>query len=372
MTTTRTYLDHNATALLVPQAREAMLAVLDLPGNASSVHAEGRRVRAIIDAARDSVAKLVNAKPSEVVFTSGATEANVWALSGRDDVAAVCGIEHDSVLTPLRASGRPLIDVPAGREGRARLEGFSQAARTGQIILQWANNETGVVQPVGEAARFANENGWAFHVDAAQAAGRVKVDFQSLGATTMSLSAHKLGGPKGAGALIIRDGANLKPLIAGGGQERRRRGGTENIAGIAGFGAAAKVAAERLSAWSGIEALRNDLEREVVRRTPAAMIVGVGSDRLPNTSCIALPGYAAETLVIKFDLAGIAISAGSACSSGKVGASHVLLAMGLSPDLARSAIRISLGLETTRDDISRFLEVWSAITTTISAEQKVA
>jgi cysteine desulfurase len=368
----RTYLDYNATAPLVPEAREAILSALDITGNPSSVHAEGRRARAIIDDARSAVAELVHAKPSEVVFTSGATEANAWALTGKSGFTAVSGIEHDSVHAPLQAASVRTFDVPVGVDGVAQLEALADVSGIGALVLQWANNETGIVQPIWKAAALAHEKGWTFHTDAVQAAGRLPIDFASLGATTLSLSAHKLGGPKGIGALVVRDGVNLRPLIAGGGQERRRRGGTENVAGIAGFGAAAIVAQRRLSEWKRVAALRDEMERELRRITPAAVVIGSASERLPNTTCVALAGYAAETMVIKFDLAGYAISAGAACSSGKVGSSHVLSAMGLHPDLARSAIRISLGLETSRENVAGFIEGWRTITKSHSAEQKVA
>lgn len=373
MTLARTYLDHNATAPLRHEAREAMLAALDVTGNASSVHGEGRRARSIVETAREQVAALVNAKPSEVVFTSGATEANVWALSGAFASVAVCGIEHDSVLAPLRACGARIADIPADADGVARIAAIADARpNVALITLQWANNETGVVQPVLEAAKLACESGCAFHTDAVQAAGRVDVDFAALGATTMSLSAHKLGGPKGIGALVIRDGVTLRPLVPGGGQERRRRGGTENIAGIAGFGAAAVAAKSDMSEWQRIAELRDTMEIDILHTAPSAVIIGRERMRLPNTTCVAVPGQFAETLVIKFDLAGIAVSAGAACSSGKVGASHVLTAMGLAPEFTSGAVRISLGPGTSKDDIARFLDVWKKIAGTKTETRMVA
>lgn len=357
----RTYLDCNASEVLCPEARDAMLAALALDGNASSVHAEGRRVRGLIEAARADVAALVHAKPSEVVFTSGATEANAWALSGFDCVIA-CGIEHDSIL----AANPRLMRFPARADGvadLAALEGLAAAAakdgRRALVTLQMANNETGVLQPVAEAAAIAHAHGFDVHTDAVQAAGRIGIDFAALGPETMSLSGHKIGGPKGVGALVIRDGVQRQPLLAGGGQERRRRGGTENIAAIAGFGAAAAVAAKGLSARARIRALRDRLEAEVLKLTPQAVIVGGASARLDNTSCIAVPGQKAETLVIKLDLAGVAVSAGAACSSGKVGASHVLTSMGLPAEIASAAIRVSLGHASTEADVAAFLTAWT-------------
>lgn len=229
------------------------------------------------------------------------------------------------------------------------------------VTLQMANNETGVIQPVSELAAFAREHGLRIHTDAVQAAGRMAIDFAALGVDTLSLSAHKMAGPKGVGALVIRDGVDLTALIRGGGQERRRRAGTENVAAIAGFGRAAALAREELLAAKRIAALRDRLEAAVREIAPLAVIIGEAAPRLANTASIALPGRSAESLVIKLDLAGISVSAGSACSSGKVGQSHVLAAMGLDPDLIRSAIRVSLGPETTDDDVAAFLAAWKSI-----------
>ncbi|MCL4764766.1 MAG: cysteine desulfurase [Hyphomicrobiaceae bacterium] len=368
MSSIRTYLDHNATAPLRPEARAAMLAALDAAGNPSSVHAEGRRARQIVEDARERVAELVGARPAQVVFTSGATEANAWVLRAGWDVVMAGGIEHESVLAPARSSGAELIELPTGDIGSiapaavgAALERGAVGSRRALLALQLANNETGVVQPVAEAAALARARGVPVHTDAVQAAGRLTIDFPGLGADTLSLSAHKLGGPKGCGALVLRDGLELAPLIAGGGQERRRRAGTENVAGIAGFGAAAAAARQDLARMSGVAALRDRLEREALAAAPGALVIGAGAQRLCNTTCLALPGVAAETMVIMLDLAGIAVSAGAACSSGKVGASAVLAAMGLPAEIARSAIRVSLGWCTSAKDIDAFLAAWAAI-----------
>ncbi|MGE3230828.1 MAG: cysteine desulfurase family protein [Hyphomicrobium sp.] len=364
MRAARTYLDYNATAPLRAEARAAMLAALDVFGNPSSVHAEGRRARAIVDEARASVAALVNADPAEVVFTSGATEANTWALSAPWRMIALAGVEHDSVRAPAAQlaseRGAIAVELPVSGDGAVdvALEGD---ARGLLIALQLANNETGAVQDVVAAGLMAREHGAELHCDAVQAPGRVAIDFRTLGATTLSLSAHKIGGPKGVGALVVSGNAPLAPLFSGGGQERRRRAGTENVAAISGFGAAARAALRDLAEAGRIAALRDRLEAEVRRLTPEAVIVGDTAARLPNTSCIALPGTSAETLVIKMDLAGIAVSAGAACSSGKVGRSHVLAAMGLADDVASSAIRVSLGPETTDDDIAAYLAAWKRI-----------
>jgi cysteine desulfurase len=361
---TRTYLDHNASAPLRAEARAAVLAALDVAGNASSVHAEGRRARALIDEAREQVAALVGARPAEVVFTSGATESNAWALSAPWEHIALAGIEHDSVRAPAHRfaaarSTTPIV-LPVLPDGTVDVRSATLAPGT-LVALQLANNETGVLQDVEAAGRWATESGVRLHCDAVQAPGRVAIDFRTLGATTMSLSAHKIGGPKGVGALVISGNAPLPPLFSGGGQEQRRRAGTENVAAIAGFGAAAEAAARDLAEAARVAALRDRLEAELLRITPRAIVIGAKAPRLPNTSCLALPGAAAETLVIKLDLAGIAVSAGAACSSGKVGQSHVLTAMGLAPEIAASAIRVSLGPETTEQDIAALLAAWTRI-----------
>lgn len=369
--TRRTYLDWNATAPLRPEARAAMIAALDLVGNASSVHGEGRAARVVIEDAREEIARLVGASPADVVFNSGATESNVTVLAGGWSTIFVADIEHESVLYPAKASRARIVEIPVDQNGMVDAGAIADAVLCSNetlglalITLQMANNETGVLQPVAEVARFARAHGIATHTDAVQACGRVAVNVGDLGVDYLSLSAHKFGGPKGVGALILRDGAALPNLLLGGGQERRRRAGTENIAGIAGFGAAAACAVLERAHVNRQRALRDRLESEIQRATPDAVVIGSAVQRLPNTACIALPGKSAETLLIKLDLAGIAVSAGSACSSGKVGASHVLRAMGIAPDLARSAIRISLGATTTDDDITRFLTVWTTITRT--------
>jgi len=368
MTATRTYLDHNASSPLRPAARAAMLAALDTIGNPSSVHAEGRRARAIIDTAREQVAALVGAKPSEVVFTSGATEANNCVMAAGWKTICVCAIEHDSVLAAARTCGAKVIALPASQDGVVDLqcvaEQLAQAASGGAralLSVMMANNETGVIEPVAAAAALVREHGLSLHVDAVQGPGRLPVNFAALGADTLVISAHKLGGPRGVGALIVRDGVNLPALIKGGGQERRRRGGTESVAGIAGFGVAAAEVAREVDAVARIQALRDKLEAGVMATTPNAIIVGRDAARIANTSCIAVPGKAAETLVIRLDLEGVAISAGAACSSGKVGANSVLEAMGLGADIVRSAVRVSLGPQTGEDDIAAFLAAWQKV-----------
>ena len=368
MSMQRTYLDHNATAPLRPEARVAMLAALDLPGNPSSVHAEGRRARAAIETARDQVAALVDVPAAEVFFTSGGTEANNWVLRAGWETILLSGLEHDSVRAAAGASGARLVNVPVLSSGVVDAGAIAAAILKPKadlglalVALQAANNETGVLQPVAEVAAFARAHDAAVFCDAIQAAGRVPLDAIARDVDFLSLSAHKLGGPKGVGALIVRGDTRLGALIHGGGQERRMRAGTENVAGIVGFGAAAEAARRELARMAELAALRDRLEREVRRLTPAVTIVGAEASRLPNTCCLALPGNASETLVIALDLAGVAASAGAACSSGKVARSHVLDAMGLSEDLARAAVRISLGWSTTSADVERFLAVWPRV-----------
>jgi len=370
MTSERAYLDWNATAPLLPEAQAAIVRALDAHGNPSSVHAEGRRARAIVETAREQVAALVGAKASEVVFTSGATEASNTVLAAPWAAIIVAGIEHDAVLRPAEtaSSERVVLDVdahgrvdPSDVAKKIRAAVDSHGAGRVLVALQLANNETGVLQPVAEVAAIVRENGAHLFTDAAQAAGRIPVDCAALDADFMALSAHKIGGPKGIGALIVRDGRDLPAFIRGGGQERRRRGGTENIPGIAGFGAAAEAASKVVEGRARIAALRDRLEAGLLDLTPDAHIMGVGAERLPNTTCVALPGQAAETLVIRFDLAGIAVSAGAACSAGKIGVSHVLIAMGCDEATARSAVRISIGPTTTDREIDRCLAAWREI-----------
>jgi cysteine desulfurase len=373
--TARIYLDWNATAPLRPEARAAVVEAFDCVGNASSVHAEGRRARAIVESAREDVARLVGADQAMVVFTSGATESNAHVLRGPWDTVVSADIEHDSVTANIAASRARRIELPVDDDGIVEIGDVMEDIASKRellgralITLQMANSETGILQPVGEVAALARDNGLAIHTDAVQAIGRMPVRFADLGVDYLSLSAHKLGGPKGIGALVVRDGAPLSSLIAGGGQERRRRAGTENVAAIAGFGAAARAAARDLSTSVVHQtALRDRLEAGIARATTGASIIGEGTRRLPNTSCIALAGQAAETLVIKFDLAGIAISAGSACSSGKVGSSPVLRAMGVRPDIARAAIRVSVGPSTTETEVDAFIDAWARLTNNVAA-----
>jgi cysteine desulfurase len=368
------YLDYNATAPLRPEARAALLAALEAPANPSSVHRFGRTARGIADLARGRVADLVQAEPRRVVFTSGGTEANNLALRLAMDGTAgvkslvVAGIEHDSVLRPARHSGLPVYEVAAGPDGVVSLAALEAALRAAQaahpgpalVALMLANNETGAIQPVAEVARLAHASGALLLCDAVQAAGKIPVDLSRLDADFLTLSAHKLGGPTGVGALVTRDDWTPAPILRGGGQEKGMRAGTENLGGIAGFGAAAAAARSGLDGMAAVAGLRDRLQAGLLAICPGAPVYGTGP-RLPNTLCIGMPGVPAETQVMALDLAGIAVSAGSACSSGKVTPSHVLTAMGLPEQAAREAIRFSLGWASTADDVARAIESWSKL-----------
>lgn len=364
MTAAPIYLDWNATAPLRPEARAAMVDALDLAGNPSSVHGPGRQARAAMDRARASVASLVHVKPSQVVFTSGGTEADVLALTGTGRRRIlISAIEHDAVR---RAAPADAGIIPVGPDGVIDLAALErmleEAAEPALLSIMAANNETGVIQPIEDIARIAQAHGALFHCDAVQWAGRLPLDMTGLGIDLLTLSAHKIGGPKGVGALVLREGLGIAPLILGGGQESRRRGGTENLPGIVGFGAAAEAAARRMAAEAAsMTALRQRLEDGIRAQVPGAVIFGADARRLPNTVQIGHPGLKAETVVMAMDLAGIAISAGSACSSGKVERSAVLDAMGVDPSLAESAIRISLGWTTTAEEIDRCLSAYASI-----------
>jgi len=376
----RAYLDWNATAPLRPEARAAMLAALASAGNPSSIHAEGRAARAVVEEARRQVAALVGAEPRNVFFTSGGTEANIMALTpalanGGDrlprDRLLVSAVEHPSVRCGGRFPTAAVEEVAVGTDGRLdlaaleqRLDALGRAGARPLVSLMLANNETGVIQPVAEAAALVHVAGGLLHVDAVQAAGKIPCDIAALGADLMTLSAHKLGGPKGVGALIRRGEALhlADPLIRGGGQERGARAGTENVAGIAGFGAAAADAGIALDQeHPRIAGLRAQLETGVKSISPTAVVFGAPVARLPNTTLFAVPGVRAETALIALDLDGIAVSSGSACSSGKVAASHVLAAMGVAPSLAAGAIRVSLGFSNTEEDVNSFLTAWNKL-----------
>ena len=374
--TTMHYLDHNATSPLRPAARAAMNAALDAGGNASSVHGPGRAARASIDQARENVARLTGCDASSVIFTSGGSEANCLALKGaiagalaaEDRITRlfVSAIEHESVRAAAAAlaesvPGLKVSTIPATNEGTLDLNAFRLQLMQGKgrtlVSVMAANNETGVIQDLAGISRVLKSDGGEdvlLHVDAVQAAGRVPISFAAFDADYVTLSAHKLGGPQGAGALIAKDEAPLAPLIHGGGQETGRRAGTENVAAIAGFGAAAEDAADLtdVTRWT---ALRDRFEAELLRVAPDAVIFGKRTLRLPNTSNFAIPGLSAETALIALDLDGVAISSGSACSSGKVRPSHVLAAMGMDESVARCGLRVSFGWSSREDDVDALI-----------------
>ncbi|PZO04343.1 MAG: cysteine desulfurase [Hyphomicrobiales bacterium] len=381
----RAYLDHNATTPVRLEVAQAMARALAMPGNPSSVHAEGRAARAAVERAREQVASLVGAKASNVVFTSGGTEANATVLSpglmdcdgGRDCVRTPASLllhsatEHPCVRDGHRFAASAAETIPVRTDGvvdlawlSSRLERFASqhpGARA-LVSVHLANNETGVIQPIAEVAAVARRFGALVHSDAVQAAGKIAIDIATLGADVITLSAHKLGGPKGIGAIVFRTGALElvdKPL-RGGGQERGWRAGTENVPGIVGFGAAAEMAHAALgSEAERLCGLRDRLEDKVLAMFPDTAIFGQTAPRLPNTSAFATPGLAAETLLIKLDLAGVALSSGSACSSGKVRRSHVLAAMAIDPAMSVGALRVSLGWTTSEGDIDLFLAAYA-------------
>lgn len=351
------YLDYNATAPLRPGARAAMLGALELGGNASSVHGAGRAARRVVETARARVADLVGATPAQVIFTAGATEANATALRGFGrSVILVSAIEHDSVLAAVPEA----IRLPVTPDGTLDLEALDRllerTAGPALVAVMAVNNETGAIQPIAEVVRRAHARGALVHCDAVQAAGKLPIDLMAWGVDSLSLSAHKLGGPQGAGALVLREGLGLEPLLRGGGQERRRRAGTENIAAIAGFGAAAVACAD--DDLDGLQRMRDRLEAIIRDAAPEVPVHAAAAPRVPTVSCIGLPGLAAETQVMRFDLEGIAVSAGSACSSGKVAASHVLAAMGVEAGASGEAVRVSLGWATAAVDVDRFAQAW--------------
>ncbi len=378
----RVYFDWNATTPLRDEARRAMTAALDLPGNASSVHAEGREARKWIEGARAAVAKAIGTVPRNVIFTSGGTEANVTALAPglRRDGAppverlVVSAIEHASVLSGGRFSRDPIETVRVTSAGVVDLDHLGELLRGSPpalVSIMLANNETGAIQPIAEAAKIVHGNGGLLHVDAVQAFGKIAFDMSELGADLLTVSAHKIGGPKGVGALILADGlSGPEPLLRGGGQELSRRAGTENVAGISGFGSAVAAAMAQLPAESDrLRVLQRRLE-EGLRLTHDVIVFSDPVHRLPNTTLFTVPGLRAETAVIGFDLAGIAVSSGSACSSGKVQPSHVLEAMGFDREIAQGAVRLSMGWSTRDADVDRCLEGWRKLEGRLLKEQR--
>ena len=378
----RVYLDWNASTPLRPEAKAALTCALDLGGNPSSVHTEGRQVRRLVEDAREVIARALCARRQDVIFCSGGTEANSLALMpglrlGKGPPVQrllVSAVEHVSVLAGgrfppeaigvVRVTSSGLVDLD---HLRALLDGAAPAL----VSVMLANNETGAVQPVAEVARLVHQAGGLLHVDAIQGFGKIPFDLNTVNADLVTLSAHKIGGPKGVGALVVSEELEgIEPLLRGGGQELRRRAGTENVAGIAAFGAAAKAAdLARAGDAVRLQGLRDRLE-DGLRQTPGMIIFSTDAPRLPNTSLFTVPGLRAETAVIGFDLAGIAVSSGSACSSGKVQPSHVLAAMGFGRELAQGAVRLSLGWSSSEKEIDFALEAWRKLADTLLKEER--
>ena len=365
----RTYLDYNATAPLRAEAREALVAALDI-GNPSSVHEEGRKARALVETARADVAALVSAPAETVIFTSGGTEACNLALGLRQAPAGeikrllVSAIEHSAVLAAAEESVLPVELLPVTADGvvdMAALDAALQDETPALVCVMLANNETGTIQPIAEIAAKTRAHGSLLFCDAVQAAGKMPIDIFALGVDALSLSGHKLGAPMGIGALVTRPAVVVPPQLLGGGQELGRRAGSENISGIAAFAAAAKAAMRDLNDFANLADLRDGMEAALLAVQPQTEIFGKHADRLANTSCFALGGLNSETLVMALDLAGVAVSAGSACSSGKVSRSHVLAAMQAETHISKGVLRVSLGWQSNREDTEKLVDEWSKL-----------
>lgn len=364
--TSGVYLDYNATTPVKPAVARAVAEALAEVGNPSSVHGFGRAARRAVEDARARVAALLGCDPAAIVFTSGGTEANNLALGGCGGRRLlVSAVEHPSVLDAARALAREVAILPVDGEGLVDLPALASELERSEgpalVSVMLANNETGVIQPVAEIAEIAHERGALFHCDAVQGPGRIPLDVMASGADILSVSAHKLGGPKGVGALVLAREVELEARQIGGGQERSRRAGTENVPGIVGFGVAAALALEDLAEAARLAALRDEFEARLAAVDAGVRVFGAGAPRLPNTSCVTMPGVPAETQVMALDLEGVAVSAGSACSSGKVEPSHVLRAMGASETAAASAIRVSLGWASQSADVERLVEAWKRL-----------
>lgn len=363
----RIYADYNATAPLRPESKAAMTAALGLTGNPSSVHAEGRKARALVEGARETIAAAIGACRDDIAFTSGGTEAVALALGGALRALGplglpVCsGLEHDSVVAfdahSVEWGARPdgVIDLD---RLRYRLREVVEAKRTPVVSLMLVNNETGVIQPVAEVAEITHKAGGLIHCDAIQALGKIPVSIIDLEIDYLSLSAHKIGGPQGMGATYVKPGAPFRSMLTGGGQEFGRRAGTENVAGIAGFGAAASAAMDGIGAYQALGQHRDRMEQKLRAAAPSLQVHGAGALRVAGVSCFGVEGLPSETQIMGLDLAGFAVSAGSACSSGKVKPSRVLTAMGLDDTAARSAIRASFGWATASQDFDALAEAW--------------
>lgn len=360
------YLDYNATAPMRPEVLRAVTSAMAWCGNPSSVHRSGRLARRMVEEARCRIADLVGAEPDQVIFTSGGTEANNLALRGVEaESVLVSAVEHDSVLKPVADAEI----IPVGRDGIVDLDALrallNKVKKPALVSVMLANNETGVISPIRDVVEVARAFAAVVHCDAVQGAGKIAVDMVGLGVDMLSLSAHKLGGPQGIGALVLGDAIRLKPMLLGGGQERGRRAGTENVPAIAGFGMAAKLAGSELASFAGegvrLAGLRDALEARVRGLVPETEIFGLSVARLPNTSCFTMPGVRGETQVMALDLAGVAVSAGAACSSGKIEPSRVLQAMGVDDEKAGCSIRVSLGWQSGEEEVELFLEAWGRL-----------
>lgn len=365
------YLDYNATALMKPEVIEEMTRVMSIGGNPSSVHAVGRGAKAILERSRQTIARMINCRPQKIIFTGGGTEANNIALKATGvDHIVVAATEHDSIVGIKENFSGTVAGTVAGtveclsvdENGLVSPEDLEKALKGTPektlVSIMLANNETGVVQDIKTLARIAHEAGALFHTDAIQALGKIPVDFRDLGVDMISFSAHKLSGPQGVGALVALEKITIRSIIFGGGQEVGRRSGTENLAGIAGFAKAVSLVPQNLKNMDNLRMFRDRIEREISTHAPEVIFYGATSDRLPNTSTMLMPGVLSETQVMAFDLDGICVSSGSACSSGKVKPSHVVSAMGASQDQALSTIRVSLGWNTTEQDVNAFIAAW--------------
>jgi cysteine desulfurase len=360
--TDRLYLDYNATAKIRPEVIQALAGAMATVGNASSVHGAGRDARKAVEDARRKLAALLGAASNQVVFTSGGTEADNQVMHMCDPARTfVSAVEHPAILDACPGAQR----VPVDADGVIDLEALdalmAEADAPQLVALMLANNETGVIQPVAEAANIAHRHGALLHCDAVQAVGKIPVDFTALGADTMAMTGHKFGGPQGVGALIVRVPDIVDCLMRGGGQERGLRGGTESVAHITALGVAAEIAMDRMDDYAALAELRDRMEARLIQTTPGMRIFGAGAPRLPNTSKLMMPGVSSETQVMSFDLAGIELSAGSACSAGRIEPPYVLTAMGVPDAEALCALRISLGWDTTETDIERFIGEWGKI-----------
>lgn len=355
------YLDYNATTPLRPEAQEAMLEVMAAPANPSSVHTLGRKAKQRLEEAREVIARAVSAFPNEVIFTASGTEANNLALrSFAGHALLVSSIEHASVFRTAQRLGGDFL--PVDEHGVLKLDVLKDrltalAGKPALVSVMLANNETGVIQPIAEIAKLVKEHGGLLHCDAVQAIGKIPVDMGLLGVDMLTISAHKCGGPVGVGALIVRQGVEVKPQQTGGGQEQGRRAGTENIAAIVGFAKALELAANYHD-MARVRPMIDKIEQEILAFASDAVIASHAVSRLPNTTQIIMPNIPSETQLMTFDLEGLAVSAGSACSSGRIEPSHVLRAMGMPDSLAGCAIRVSLGWGSKEADVMKFIEVW--------------